>query len=214
MIDVPRATWFTTMRYHLTTPVRAFNTCMYNEDLHTTIADNADTLLEATMVELMDLALDGEEEEVVEDRLTCGQPPVLCAEPLTANELEMAGGLFSRDHPHWGEGDSPTGGVVDQMTDVPKRRRANARIVVKYLRKGKLRFGVPKRTQSNFTAVRKYVQGQMDNDNTTERDQCKYLDTVVNMVFVPTDVEIQASQMHSEPSALARYSAHRAFGDC
>lgn len=117
--------------------------------------------------------------------------------------------LFYYEPPPEGEGNSIE--VVEQPTQkIPatRRRRVNARIVVKYLRKSKLRFGVPTKKASNFAAVRKYIQGQMANDNTTEKDQSTYLDMVVHMTFIPTDVEIQASQLHLEPSAIARTRAY------
>lgn len=98
----------------------------------------------------------------------------------------------------------PTASIPTHMpSKLPK-------VVIKYSQIGKARFGCPKMSEANVQAVRRFISGQMSNDDVRYIDQLRYIDHCVACVMTPLDHEIRhRNELTSEHMSYRR----KAFPD-
>jgi hypothetical protein len=106
-------------------------------------------------------------------------------------------------------------GVLDTI-DVgsKKKRRPRARAPFRswLVKVGKAKFGTPRKTEGNRMCVRKYLYDHCVEHGVLARHVWENVDIATEMVFVPTDMELQCAAIQSVPDVRAAHRLMDSFG--
>jgi hypothetical protein len=90
-----------------------------------------------------------------------------------------------------------------------KKVKRKPRVVVKYLARARLQFGIPTEGPANRASIRVFVRKEMEKDNVRLSDRLKYINQIIELCFVPSEYDLEAMAIKSAPHVV---SNKRVFG--
>jgi len=84
-----------------------------------------------------------------------------------------------------------------------KKKKRKPRVVVKYLARARLQFGVPTDGPANRASIRVFVRKEMEKDNVRLSDRLKYINQIIELCFVPSEYDLEAMAIKTAPHVVS-----------